>query len=118
MKLLVVDDDTDVLQALIDTLEDAGFAVARATTAEDALTMAADAAPDVLVTDINLGAGMSGIDLGAEARRRWPNLPVVYISGRPWMINGHALREREAFIRKPFHNRELLGEVRAVAAVS
>jgi len=118
VKLLVVDDDTDVLQALIDTLEDAGFVVVRATTAEDALTMAADGAPDVLVTDINLGAGMSGIDLGAEARRRWPNLPVIYISGRPWMMNGHPLREREAFIRKPFHNRELLGEVRAVAAVS
>ena len=118
VKLLVVDDDTDVLEALIDTLIEAGFAVTMASTAEEALTIAAGAAPDVLVTDLDLGSGMSGFDLGNEARRRWPLLPVVYISGRPWLMHGRALREREACIRKPFHNRELLGEVHAVSAVA
>ena len=118
MKLLVVDDDAEIREALFDILEDAGFEVTPTSTAEHALTIAVGSPPDVLVTDLDLGAGMGGVDLGIEARRRWPTLPVVYISGRPWLMNGHPLCNREAFIRKPFHRKELLGAVRAVAAGS
>jgi DNA-binding response OmpR family regulator len=117
MKLLVVDDDAAVLEVLLDVLRDAGFTVTLATSAEDAIAMASGAAPDVLVTDLDLGTGMNGIELAAEARRRWPNLPVVYISGRGWLMHGHQLDDREVYLPKPFHQNELLGGVQAVANV-
>ena len=116
MKLLVVDDDADVLDAILAVLEDAGFAVMQASSGEDAIAKAATAMPDVLVTDLDLGSGMNGIELAAEARRRWPSLPIVYISGRQWLLNEHRLGTGEAFLAKPFRQRDLVGRVRAVAA--
>ena len=117
MKLLVVDDE-DVLDALHDVLEAAGFIVMPAANAEDAITKASGAAPDLLLTDLDLGAGMNGIELAAEARRCWPALPIVYISGRQWLMQGHKLDPREAFLPKPFRQRELLCHLRKVSAES
>jgi CheY-like chemotaxis protein len=113
--LLVVDDDEDVLDALIDVLEGAGFAIMFATSGEEAIMKASGAAPDVLVTDLDLGAGMNGIQLAAEVRRRWPGLPIVYISGHHRMMNARSLDDREVFLPKPFHERELLGGLHAVS---
>jgi CheY-like chemotaxis protein len=113
--LLVVDDDEDVLDALIDVLEGAGFAIMFATSGEEAIMKASGAAPDVLVTDLDLGAGMNGIQLAAEVRRRWPGLPIVYISGHHRMMNARSLDDREVFLPKPFRQRELLGGVHAVS---
>jgi DNA-binding response OmpR family regulator len=118
MKLLVVDDDEDVLDALLGVLEEAGFAVLAAMSGEDAMAKASAETPDVLVTDLDLGAGMSGLQLAEAARRRWPDLPVVYISGRGWQMQEHGLDEREVFLAKPFHQSELLGGLRAVAAAA
>jgi DNA-binding response OmpR family regulator len=117
MKVLVVDDDNDMLGGLCNIFQDAGFKVSTANNAEDALAIAAGGRPDVLITDLELGPGMDGIDLGVEARRRWPHLPIVYISGRPWLMSRHPLRAGEAFIMKPFRRAELLGEVGGVVVV-
>ncbi len=114
MNVLLVDDETAILDILVEVLEGAGFHVTLASSAEDALTMTAP--PDVLVTDLNLGAGMSGFQLATEARRRWPRLPVVFMSGRPWLMNDRAMDEREAFLPKPFQVRALLGGIRRVTA--
>jgi DNA-binding response OmpR family regulator len=113
--LLVVDDDKYVLEAILDCLVDAGFDVTPAVTGEDAIAKACVAVPDVLITDLDLGAGMSGIELGVEARRRWPNLPLVYMSGRPWIMNQRVMEDRETFLPKPFLQRALVAGVHAVA---
>ena len=105
----------DVLEALSDVLEGAGFAIMLATSGEEAITKAYGAVLDVLVTDFDLGAGMNGIQLAAEVRRRWPGLPIVYISGWQWLMVGHVLDDREVFLSKPFRQHELLGGVRAVS---
>ena len=115
MKLLVVDDDEIVLEALLCALEDAGFQVVPAMTGEDAVTLARHCAPDVVVTDLDLGAGMNGLRLAVELRRRWPGLPIVYISGRPWLVQERALGDREVFLAKPFRLQELLGGIRVVS---
>ena len=115
MKLLVVDDDEIVLEALLCALEDAGFQVVPAMNGEDAVTLARHAAPDVVVTDLDLGTGMNGLRLACELRRRWPGLPIIYISGRPWLIHEHALGELEIFLAKPFRLQELLGGISVVS---
>ena len=100
--VLVVDDEWWVRAFLRVGLEDAGFAVTEAEDAETALAVL-DAAPvRVLVTDVNLGAGPDGLALAAAARRRCPDLHVVYVSGDPDRFHRRALAEWERFVPKPF----------------
>jgi DNA-binding NtrC family response regulator len=70
----------------------------------------------VLVTDLDLDEGIDGIQLASEAHHRWPNLPILYISGRPSLMNDYELDARELFLPKPLHRRQLIGGAQAVAA--
>ena len=100
--VLVVDDEWWVRAFLRVGLEDAGFAVTEAQDAEAALA-AMDATPvRVLVTDVNLGAGPDGLALAAAARRRRPDLRVVYVSGDPDRFRQRCLGTWERFVPKPF----------------
>ncbi|GGH24320.1 hybrid sensor histidine kinase/response regulator [Alsobacter metallidurans] len=78
---LLVDDEELVRVSTADMLDDLGFRVIEAGSAEEALqTIAGGVAPDLLVTD-HLMPGMSGAELAAKARRLKPHLPVVIVSG-------------------------------------
>jgi DNA-binding response OmpR family regulator len=116
MYVLLVEDEALIREMLAEDLADAGLDVAEAPSAEVALVVAAAAGqtgkpPCVLVTDVNLGGGMDGLALAREVRRRWPEVGVVYVTGRPSKLDGHALGARERFLPKPF------GPSRLTAAV-
>jgi two-component system, OmpR family, response regulator len=98
--VLLVEDDELIRDILGEALDDAGLDTVRSPSAEDALVQMGADAPRVMVTDINLGAGMDGLALGREARQRFPDLPIVYISGRYAEVSG--LRKDERFLPKPF----------------
>ena len=116
--VLVVDDEWWVRAFIRVGLEEAGFAVTEAEDGEAALA-AMDAAPvRVLVTDLNLGAGPDGLALAAAARRRCPDLPVVYVSGDPDRFRGRALAERERFVPKPFPVGTVVRAVSEMAALA
>ena len=73
----MVEDEPLVREVAVAALRGAGFGVAEAASAEEALALAGSgghggggAAPAVVVADLRLGAGMDGLALGAEARRR------------------------------------------------
>jgi CheY-like chemotaxis protein len=104
--VLLVEDDELIRDILGEALDDAGLDTVRSPNAEDALAQMSGDAPFVMVTDINLGAGMDGLALGREARQRFPNLPIVYISGRYAEVSG--LRKDERFLPKPFPASALL----------
>jgi DNA-binding response OmpR family regulator len=112
--MLIVDDDPEVLAVLSELLRDTGFRVVPATNADDALKKAVRTVPDVLITDLDLGKGLSGIELGAVLRRRWPTLPVVYISGRNWLMRDYVFDDCEVFLAKPFRQHELVDAIHAV----
>jgi signal transduction histidine kinase/ActR/RegA family two-component response regulator len=81
LRVLVVDDDALVLDALMSGLEDAGFAVLGANNASTALALIEhEAAIDAIVTDFSM-PGMNGIDLIRNARLRKPGLPAVLVTG-------------------------------------
>jgi two-component system OmpR family response regulator len=63
------------------------------------------------VTDINLGGGMDGIALVEEARRRWPGVGIVVMTGKPSNLGGRRPDPREVCLVKPF------GPPRLAAAV-
>ena len=99
---VVVDDDPIVLEILSGMLEDFEWRVTSASSAEEALASDALPAAAVLVTDVNLGAGMDGFELYTIARHRWPDIGIVVISGQP--PHPHQLRglaSRDIFVSKP-----------------
>ena len=115
MDLLVVEDEPLVRQAVVECLEEAGFAVPDAAHAEAALAIvAADGPPAVLITDVHLmlGARFSGLALAAVLRRRWPEVGVLYITGHPECLIGRRLGAQERCLAKPFSSTRLTRAVR------
>ena len=113
MDVLLVEDDDLVRDCLAEALHDAGLDIEGSSSGEDALAvLRREAAPKVLVTDINLGRGMDWLAFARAAREVYPGLPVVYISGRYGELRG--LSNRERFLPKPFTAPTLL---RAIADV-
>jgi DNA-binding NtrC family response regulator len=119
MRVLLIDDDALVREVLADTLAEQGIEVDGLASAEDALVlMGAGQVPDVLVADIDLGAGFGGLDLAAIARERHPAAEVVLISGTAPEPGQPSLRRRERFLRKPFAPSTLAEAIRGAPAAA
>jgi len=78
-RILVVDDDAAMVSTIADGLEDRGYEVATATTAEDAEAKLRDRSIDLIVTDLRM-PGMDGIELLDRSRRVAPERPVIVIT--------------------------------------
>src|SRR5215203_2977113 len=120
MRMLLFDDDALVREMLGDTLAEEGMEVDGLANTEDALVLlGAGQVPDVLVADIDLGPGLSGLDLAAITRARHPGAEVVLISGSaPDPGQQPALGRRERFLRKPFAPAALAEAIRGAAAMA
>ncbi len=117
MRVLLIEDDEVVRTVLSDALSEEGVEVDGLSNAEDALILlGAGQVPDVLVSDVNLGAGLSGFDLADIARERHPDVEVILISGTTPQDAGFAARRHERFLRKPFAPDDLVEAVREAAA--
>ncbi len=114
--LLLVEDDALVRLTVALMLEDDGFGVVEAGTAQEAIKLVRDGldAP-VMVTDVDLGAGPSGMQLADELRRLLPDLAIIFITGRTASVAGRVLGPREALLPKPFEGAELARIVRMMA---
>jgi PAS domain S-box-containing protein len=116
-RVLVVEDEARVREAVCALLASLGYDVAQAASPGDALGLLENAKrgpPHLLVTDIML-PGQSGGDLYAALRGRVPGLRVLYMSGYPRdMLAGSAAAVPSRFIGKPFGLAELAEKVRAV----
>ena len=119
MRVLLINDDPLVRQTLMDTLAEEGIEVDGLANAEDALVLlGAGQVPDVLVADIDLGAGLNGLDLAAIARERHPAVEVVLISGKPPGPGQISSDRHERFLQKPFASAALAEAIRAAAAAA
>jgi len=78
--VLIVDDEEGIRTSLTGIFEDEGFEVVSASSGEEAIRMAREATPDVVVLDVWL-SGMDGIQAMTELIEMHPALPVVIISG-------------------------------------
>jgi two-component system cell cycle sensor histidine kinase/response regulator CckA len=81
VRLLLVDDEPMIRTLIARHLQRTGFDVEQAADGEEALAHLAAGAPfDLLVTDVVM-PGLDGFELALEARRRQPDLPILFISG-------------------------------------
>jgi CheY-like chemotaxis protein len=78
--VLLVDDDPIILMNGVDMLEDLGFTVFDAASADAALVIIETEAVDVLLTDMAMPGG-SGTDLIAAVKARWPQIGAVLVTG-------------------------------------
>ena len=81
--ILVVDDDRQVLEVLAAQLTTFGYRIVTACSGEDALQALESVTPDLLLTDVHMGA-MSGIELCAQMKRdqRFQLTPVIILTGQ------------------------------------
>ena len=101
--LLLVEDDPLVRLTVAMLMEDYGFQVSQAATAEEAISaMEGGLDAPVLVTDVDLGAGLTGPQLADHLRKQRPELLVVFITGRPASLGGRPTGPHEAMLPKPF----------------
>jgi len=116
MAVLLVEDDTMVRLTLADVFEEAGCDLLEASNAEEALAIINDPSQcvDVLVTDLDLGAGDNGLALATKARQRRPKLHVIYETGSPEILAGRAFSPWEKVFHKPFDPMALAATVSAL----
>ena len=79
--VLVVEDDPIVALTVATALEDAGFTITRAGTADEAMPLLEAGGFDLLFSDVVMPGSMSGVDLARTAQKLRPDLPVVLATG-------------------------------------
>ncbi len=112
-RVLVVDDEPQILRALSINLRARGYEVDLAPTGEDALRIAARDHPDVVVLDLGL-PGIDGIEVIAGLRG-WSSVPIIVLSVRDREADKVAALDAGAddYVSKPFGMDELLARMRA-----
>jgi two-component system KDP operon response regulator KdpE len=113
VRILVVDDEPQILRALETTLRGAGYDIETATTGEAALAQAAVRPPDAVILDLVL-PGRSGTEV-CRALREWSHVPVLVLSAIGDEREKVAALDAGAddYVTKPFGIDELLARLRA-----
>jgi len=111
-KILLVDDDKDLLQLIAMRLSAAGYAVTAVKSGEAALAALAVARPQVVVTDLRM-QGMDGMALFDAIHRDSPSLPVVILTAHGTIPEAVTATRRGvfSFLTKPFEPKVLLDTV-------
>ena len=118
-KVLVVDDDPDILRLVSLRLEAVGFEVITATSAEAALARLGAAQPNVVVTDLRMGE-VDGMDLFEEIHRTHPALPVIILTAHGSIPDAVAAMRRGVFdyLTKPFDGKDLVALITRAVQLS
>jgi two-component system response regulator FlrC len=114
-QILIVEDDQDLREALVTTLELAKFRVREAANAEQALAQLAESPVDMVVSDVNM-PGMSGHELLHEVQRRYPGLPTMLITAYGQISHAVSAMQSGAidYLVKPFESSVLVDAVTRV----
>jgi len=116
-KILVVDDEKDIVDLISYNLEKEGFATIKAYEGESALELVKAAKPDLVVLDLML-PGIRGLEVCKFIRknRETETLPIIMLTAKGDQVDKILGFEMGAddYITKPFNVRELIARVRAV----
>jgi two-component system, NtrC family, response regulator GlrR len=112
LRILLIDDDKDLLQLIAMRLSAAGYAVTAVESGEQALASLAVARPQVVVTDLRM-QGMDGLALFDAIHQNSPSLPVVILTAHGTIPEAVAATRRGvfSFLTKPFEPKVLLDTV-------
>lgn len=115
LSVLVVEDEFLIRTVVVDMLEDAGFAVLEAPTADAAWTvLEREPQVDLLFTDIDMPGTMDGLALAGRVAERWPHIRLVVTSGR-FALRDEDLPDDGRFLPKPYRRSQLLRTIGAAS---
>jgi len=107
-RILIVENEPAVAEAIEGCLTQEGYAVSMTTTGEQGIRSAAELRPDLALMDIYLGGAVDGVQLAERLQSRY-DIPVVFLTGLPGEPNLQRSGGAEAFayLLKPFRPEEL-----------
>jgi DNA-binding NtrC family response regulator len=110
--ILVVEDEALIRMDIVDQLEEEGFAVFEASTADQAVDiLSAEPSICLLLTDIDMPGSMDGLKLAVAVRRRWPPVKIIVISGHR-IIDVADLPDGSMFFAKPYQHDAVMRSIR------
>lgn len=117
IRVLLVDDELEFLDATARALARRGCAVRQAADGEAALAALAAELPDVVVLDVKM-PGRDGVEVFHEISRRWPRLPVILLTGHGTVQQAFRTSREgvHAYLSKPCEIERLLAVLREAAA--
>lgn len=114
MRILIADDDPQLLRALRITLTAKGYHIVTASDGAEAISAAAEQHPDVVLLDLGM-PGLDGMQV-IHAIRGWSDAPILVVSGRAGAGDKVDALDAGAddYVTKPFSVEELLARIRAL----
>jgi two-component system response regulator GlrR len=108
-RVLLVDDDRNLLRLLSMRLMAAGYDVLAVEGGEQALAQLPVFQPDMIITDLKMG-GMDGMELYEKVSRQYPELPVLVLTAHGTVPDAFAAASRGVFsyLTKPYNSKVLL----------
>jgi DNA-binding response OmpR family regulator len=114
-KILIVDDERDIVQALTIRLKGAGYEVVSAFDGAQGVFVAHKETPDIILLDIRMPAG-NGFNVIERLKRssHTNNIPVIFLTGSPEKNTEERALELGArfYIKKPYDSEELLDAIK------
>ncbi len=115
-RVLVVDDERVIADTLAMILQQTGFETRVAYSGEQALEVAVEFAPDMLISDVIM-AGVNGIDAAIRIREMLPGIKILLFSGQAatadLLEKARALGYDFEILAKPVHPQDLLARMRS-----
>jgi len=115
MRVLVVEDDTDIREQLIESLQKEGYVVDAAADGSQGLYYALEYPIDLAIVDLGLPE-VSGLEIIKRLRDKGHDYPVIILTARTrWQNRVEGLEAgADDYVDKPFHQEELLARMRAL----
>lgn len=113
IKILLVEDEFIIADNMRRKLENIGYEVTEiASSGEDAIRLAQETKPDLVISDIILEGEMNGIESSLQIRKLL-NIPIIYLTayGSAEMIDKAKITEPYGYLIKPFNEREVYAAV-------
>ena len=113
VRILIVDDEEDLISTMAERLELRGFEVDTATTGEGGLELVAKSAYSVLILDVKM-PGISGLDLMTRIKEEQPDLPVILFTGHSSLADAQKGTQQGAFayLLKPIKIDEMMNTIK------
>jgi DNA-binding response OmpR family regulator len=114
-KILIVEDERDIVKALMIRLQTSGYEVVSAFDGAQGVFMAHKEKPDLIILDIRMPSG-DGFSVAEQLGKSVDtlNIPIIFLTGSPEMNSEQRAQELGArfFIKKPYDPEELLDAVK------
>ena len=114
--VLIVDDEDFIRELVTETLAFEPYQVREAESGEAGLDSISSAPPDVVLLDVDLGAGLSGFETCQRIRQIHPDLPVIFLTGNAAQEDrdAGAAAGGTAYLCKPFSPIELIRSMQSL----